>query len=381
MPRNVILGAGASSSLSDADIVVCGRVADAAPAIAAAAYWHGWSRESFSELAHSLIAGHLIECSYYVTGGNFSGFKSMPLGTSSILNLSIVRINHDGTFTVQTHDIPGRSGGVTVDTCRSQLLYELQGKRYYNYDVVAVLDQIKIDPAGPGKVFVHNIGYQLPPPTTKVGITAHGGYQAEVHHFLAGLDIEEKAALLERQLREYLDVKSFSLLNFTTTGTAASNPISQDATVDFRIFAQSNSEDALSKKNFLDRCFNIIMCTYPGATFAVDTRQGVPKPFNEYFVFIIPQNHLNQHAHIPAKNRSKKIPAPEHTILYQFEQEVDETADPVSLQSFGPTRTVPLSFIVHARSGDKGSDCNVGFFVRHADEYPWLRTLLSVNFI
>ena len=36
---------------------------------------------------------------------------------------------------------------------------------------------------------VTNIGYEKPPPTTKVGITALGGYQAEVHYFLCGLDI------------------------------------------------------------------------------------------------------------------------------------------------------------------------------------------------
>lgn len=119
---------------------------------------------------------------------------------------------------------------------------------------------------------------------------------------------------------------------------AAPNPSSQDAaTVEFRIFAQSDSEEALSKKNFFDRCFNIIMCTYPGATFAVDTRQGVPKPYNEYFVTIIPQNLLSHTAHILAKSLLKKIPTPTTTAEYLYEQEVDETAEPVSLQSFGPT--------------------------------------------
>lgn len=50
---------------------------------------------------------------------------------------------------------------------------------------------------------------------------------------------------------------------------------------------------------------------------------------------------------------------------------------------FGPWgRTVraPLGWIVHARSGDKGSDCNVGFWVRHRGaEYDWLRNVLSVG--
>lgn len=137
-----------------ADIVVCGRVADADPTMAAAAYWHGWGRESYAEMAHSLIAGHLIECSFYVTGGNFTGFKSLPRGASPLLNPPIARVRPDGTFFIESHKFPGRGGDVTIDTCRSQLLYELQGKRYYNSDVVAVIDEVKIEQSGPGSVYV-----------------------------------------------------------------------------------------------------------------------------------------------------------------------------------------------------------------------------------
>jgi Acyclic terpene utilisation family protein AtuA len=365
-----------------ADIVVCGRVADAAPTMAAAAFWHDWSRDLYSELAHSLIAGHFIECSFYVTGGNFTGFKSLPQGISPLLHPPIARIQADGTFFIECHKFPGRSGEVSINTCRSQLLYELQGKRYYNSDVVAILDQIKLEQAGPDSVYVYNIGYEKPPPTTKVGLTAFGGYQAECHYFFVGLDIEEKAALLERQLRSYLKEEDFTVLKFTTSGVPASNPASQDAcTVDFRIFAQAKTEEVLSKRRFIEPCWNIVMSTYPGATFAVDYRQGFPKPFNEYFVSILPLERLNHVAHIPSLDCSVKIDAPTDTVPYTFEQDIEETVDPVSLSSFGPTTTAPLGYVVHARSGDKGSDCNVGFFVRHEDEYPWLRSLLSIDFM
>lgn len=363
-----------------ADIVVCGRVADASPTMAAAAFWHKWSRQSYSELAHSLVAGHLIECSFYVSGGNYTGFKSLPQGTSPLLNLPIARVRQDGTFFVECHSTPGRSGEVSVNTCRSQLLYELQGKRYYNSDVVALLDQIKMEQAAPNSVLVSNVGFDKPPPTTKVGITALGGYQAEVHYFLVGLDVEEKAALLERQLRAYLKTEAFTLLKFMVSGSVGSNPSSQDAaTVDFRIFAQAKTAEAVSENNFLKPCLNMVMSTYPGATFAVDARQGIPKPFNEYFVTILPQNLLNHTAHIPSFNTAVKIDAPTDTVPYTFEQDIDHTADPLPLTSWGPTTNAPLGYVVHARSGDKGSDCNVGFYVRHEDEYGWLRSLLSVE--
>lgn len=46
----------------------------------------------------------------------------------------------------------GKDGMVTVDTCKAQLLYEIQGPLYYNSDVVAILDKIKIEPAGKDRV-------------------------------------------------------------------------------------------------------------------------------------------------------------------------------------------------------------------------------------
>ncbi|KAF4556987.1 Hypothetical protein D9617_1g088690 [Elsinoe fawcettii] len=363
-----------------ADIVICGRVADAAPTMAAAAFWHQWTRDKFSELAHSLIAGHLMECSYYVTGGNFTGFKNMPQGASPLLHLPVAHIFKDGTFEVRRHQIAGRSGFVSRDTCRTQLVYELQGKRYYNSDVVAVLDQIKIEERADNVVYVHNVGFEKPPPTTKVGITARGGFQAEAHYFLTGLDIPEKVILLERQLRTVLGKGDFSLLKFTTTGTCQENPASQDAaTVDFRIFAQSRTEAALSPAKFLRPIFNIVMSTYPGATFAVDSRQAVPKSYLEYFVTIIPQSEIKQFAHIPSLGQKIPIPAPTDTTPYQYEQDIQEEESPPPHLTFGPTTTAPLGYVVHARSGDKGSDCNVGFYVRHEDEYDWLRSLLSTT--
>jgi hypothetical protein len=171
-----------------------------------------------------------------------------------------------------------------------------------------------------------------------------------------------------------------SLLKFTTSGVASTNPNSQDeATLDVRIFAQAPTELALSPAKFLRPCWNIVMMTYPGATFAVDARQGVPKPYLEYFVTTLPLSLINHVAHLSSLNKSIPIAPPEDTTPYVFEQEVSETANARPLSDFGPTVTAPLGYIVHARSGDKGSDCNVGFYVRNADEYPWLQSLLSVE--
>ena len=55
-----------------ADVVVCGRVSDASLVVGTACWWHGWERSDLDRLANALIAGHLIECSSYVCGGEQS---------------------------------------------------------------------------------------------------------------------------------------------------------------------------------------------------------------------------------------------------------------------------------------------------------------------
>ena len=217
-------------------------------------------------MAHALVCGHLIECSNYITGGNFSGFKQLT-GKWFDLGYPIAEIEESGEFVVTLQK--DRQGLVSVDTCRSQLLYEIQGPLYFNSDVTAVLDEIKMEQVGDNRVRITNVKWHPPPPTTKVGITAHGGYQAEAHYFLCGLDIKEKAQMLEDQVRFLIDTTKFHTFVVRTNGSCPENPRNQDsATVDVRIFAQSKDATALSESNFLRPITNTIMQSYPGSTFA-----------------------------------------------------------------------------------------------------------------
>ncbi|KAM0469443.1 hypothetical protein ACHAP7_010023 [Fusarium lateritium] len=359
-----------------ADIVLCGRVADASTVMGCAAYHYNWKNTDYHEIAHAFVAGHFIECSTYVTGGNYSGFKSLP-GQSLDIGFPIAEVTENGDFYITKQN--GYDGMVTVDTCKAQLLYEIQGPLYYNSDAVARLDKIKIEEAGKDRVHITNVVGLPPPPTTKVGITARGGYQAEAHYFLCGLDIEEKAQMLERQVRAGLDESKYHCLKFRINGRCPSNPKNQDAaTVDLRIFAQARNEEDLSVSRFLRPVTDTIMQSYPGATFAVDTRQALPKPYLEYWVSILPQSVIDHVCHVPSKGLQIPIPSPTETEDFQHDQETYETANPVDLSSFGPTTKAPLGYVVHARSGDKGSDANVGFFVRNSDEWDWLRSFLTV---
>lgn len=84
-------------------------------------------------------------------------------------------------------------------------------------------------------------------------ITAPAGFQAEYHIYLVGLDIEEKAQWTEDQIRESLGeerIKKFSMLKFHVNGSSPIDARNQDvATVDFRVFAQSQDKELLRMDN------------------------------------------------------------------------------------------------------------------------------------
>lgn len=113
---------------SGANIVICGRVADASPTIGGAIWWFNWNRENLPELASALVAGHLVECSTYITGANFSGFKTIPRNEDP--GLPIAEIHANGEFLITK--LKGTGGAVTTETVKAQLLYEIQGPWYVN---------------------------------------------------------------------------------------------------------------------------------------------------------------------------------------------------------------------------------------------------------
>jgi hypothetical protein len=195
-------GLGIAAAFSKgADIVVCGRVSDASPAIGAAVWWHSWQREQLQELANAFVAGHLIECSNYVTGGNFTGFKDLESKGWLDIGYPIAEISANGQVVVTKSK--GTGGEVNTQTCSSQLLYEIQGPWYYNSDVTAVLDELWFEQLGPNRVALHGVKGELPPSTTKVGLTAKGGYRQKCTGFLADLTSQRKRKCLRNKCDTY----------------------------------------------------------------------------------------------------------------------------------------------------------------------------------
>jgi len=147
--------------------------------------------------------------------------------------------------------------------------------------------------------------------------------------------------------------------------------------VDTQILAQARDVNSITPDKFLRPIIDLIMCGYPGATFHLDFRLGIPKPIYEYYVALLPQADVRHVVHMH-DNRSLNISPPTTTKTYPKEQP-SQTTSAISRADFGEIVRGPLGWLVHARSGDKGSNANIGFFVRHRDEYDWMRSLLSTE--
>ncbi|OQV06041.1 hypothetical protein CLAIMM_10679 [Cladophialophora immunda] len=368
-----------------ADIVICGRCTDASTVMGVAAWWHGWKRTDVDKLAGSLVAGHLIECGCYVTGGNFGGFQSL-FPKYYDLSFPVASIGTDGTSVIQKHS--NQNGIVTVDTVRGQLLYEIQGPFYYNADVIADLSGIKVEQIGPDRVHVSGFKGLPAPETLKVAIMALGGYQAEFSLYVTGLASKEKAQSFEIMSRKMLDTSQYNVLDFQLYGTPKEDPQSQlEATLQLRVLAQAKDPKCLSSGRFLGPLMSNQLSGYPGLTANVDFRTAEPKLLSTYFPGLVNQKHVQLHVFFVSQGHARGIAVPGHEVytpVHLLPGQPDyQPANPAPFSAFGPTVKAPLGLAVYARSGDKGANVNVGFFIprgiHEAEKYDWLRSLLTTE--
>src|SRR6185369_14721637 len=125
-----------------ADIVLTGRVADAALFLAPLVHEFGWKlgdatdATDLNKLAQGLAVGHLLECSGQGSGGNFgseAAWTAIP--DLAHIGYPIAEVSDDGSAVITK--APGTGGRVNFDTVRQQLLYEVHNPHaYFSPDVV-----------------------------------------------------------------------------------------------------------------------------------------------------------------------------------------------------------------------------------------------------
>ncbi|MFJ9828846.1 acyclic terpene utilization AtuA family protein [Streptomyces sp. NPDC101160] len=369
LAANAYLGGGgiAACLAAGVDVVVTGRVTDAALVTGPAQWFFGWGPEAYDELAGAVVAGHVLECGTQATGGNYAFFQGQDVRRPGF---PVAELHADGSAVITKH--PGTGGLVDVGTVTAQLLYETAGARYPGPDVTARLDTVRLTQEGPDRVRIDGVRGEAPPPTLKAGLCRLGGFRNEVVFVLTGLDIETKAELVREQLRDALAKNPPAEVRWELARTDRADADTEEtASALLRLVVRDPDPEKVGR-TLTGAAIELALASYPG--FHVTAPPGKGAPYGVFASASVPVGEVPHTAVLPDGTRAP-VPVPPRTRPLEA---VPAPELPPPLPP-GPTRRAPLGLVAGARSGDKGGDANVGVWVRTDEEWCWLAHALTAE--
>lgn len=179
---NVYLGAQpiVEALQNGADMIITGRVADPCLYLAPLIAHYGWAWDDWDRLAAGIVAGHLLECTGQVVGGNsLAVIDSIDAGDLANLGYPIAHVEADGSFVLTK--TPGLPGIVNTDTVKEQLLYEVHDPaNYITPDVVVDFTTLTLEQAGENHVRVSGVTGKARPDKLKLVMGQLEGYMREL---------------------------------------------------------------------------------------------------------------------------------------------------------------------------------------------------------
>ncbi|MET8451176.1 acyclic terpene utilization AtuA family protein [Streptomyces sp. NPDC005209] len=350
-----------------ADIVVTGRVTDAALVTGPAAAHFGWRPGEYDRLAGAVVTGHVLECGTQATGGNYAFFGE---GDVRRPGFPLAEVHEDGSCVITKH--PGTGGFVDVGTVTAQLLYETGGARYAGPDVTARLDSVRLTQDGPDRVRIEGVRGEAPPPTLKVGLNRLGGFRNEVVFVLTGLDIEAKAALVREQMDDALAKSPPGDVRWELARTDRADADTEETASALLRLVVRDQDQAVVGRALSGAAIELALASYPG--FHVVAPPGKGAPYGVFEDVYVPHGAVDQVA-VVDDGRRIHVAAPQETADLT---DVPQPSLPQPLPS-GPTRRAPLGLIAGARSGDKGGNANVGVWARTDEAWRWLAHELTAD--
>ncbi|GMG42614.1 unnamed protein product [Aspergillus oryzae var. brunneus] len=304
-----------------ADIVICGRVTDASPVISAAAWWYRWQRDAWDELAGALVAGRMYDSLLDLT--------DMLLTTIAIDLIEcgpyVTGANFSGFKPLLPNlvDLSFPIAEISPDGSCIITKCEAYGGAVTKFNTIAqLLYELQ------GELYLN----------------------PDVATDLRNVSVDE---IGPGRVRVY---GAIGQPPPPTTKAMIAAPGGYQAEAIFYINGLDVNEKAEMLRNQLDHALR---------------GNGFCKLSIELYGS-------------PAINPSSQqagtgAPSAPVTRIYPIQRPSYETKIPIPLSQFGAKEAAPLGSIVHARSGDKGDNFNLGFFVRNSDEYPWLQSFLTVD--
>ena len=353
-----------------ADVVITGRVTDAALALGPAAWKFGWKRDDWDRLAAGVVCGHILECGAQCCGGNYSFFQEVPTYTK--IGFPVAEMEASGEFVVTKH--PGTGGLVSVGTVTAQLLYEIGGPRYLNPDVTARFDSIRLGQDGPDRVRVSGVKGEPPPPDTKLCLNYFGGYKNTMTFVLTGLDIPEKAKLIEDTFWGMVGGRErFAEVAVSLRRSDQEDPESNESAQALLKITVKDPDGAKVGRAWSNRAIEMALANYPG--FHMTSPPTEETAYAVYWPTLVPSEMIEQVVHVGAREIAIPVSVsggPEMAPALPQSAVIPPAPG-------GRTVRAPLGRIVGARSGDKGGNANVGVWARTPQAYAWLLQFLTTE--
>jgi hypothetical protein len=208
--RNQVLSANAyvgafpiAQALSTgANVIITGRCADAALALAPMIHEFGWTETDWTHLAAGSAAGHVIECGTQATGGNcHAEWISTP--DFAHIGYPLIEAEPDGTMVITKH--AGTGGRVSLATVKEQLVYEIgDPARYMTPDVIVDFTTPQLRETGADRVEITGARGRPRPELLKASVSYHYGWKAVGTLVYSASDALQKAQIADEIVRTRL---------------------------------------------------------------------------------------------------------------------------------------------------------------------------------
>lgn len=302
---NAYLGAAplVEALRNGADVVISGRVADAALTYAPMIFEHGWAADEWDKLAAGVVAGHINECGAQATGGN-TGVDWRSIDYSDI-GYPIIESYADGEFVVTKHE--GLGGRVSIATVSEQLVYEISDpSQYITPDCVADFRTVRLEQEASERVRVHGVRGAPATDQLKVSISYLAGYRAIGRMTYSWPDAYEKARVADRTLRARLDRLGLRFDEVYTEylgagachGPLAGPPRADLPEVELRIGVK-HSSDRAAVDRFTREVAGLILAGPPTATGYGAGRPRVQQMV-AFWPALIPKEHVQARVEVKA---------------------------------------------------------------------------------
>ncbi len=297
---NVYLGAApiVEALQQGADIIITGRVADPCLYLAPLIAHYGWAWTDWDRLAAGIVAGHLLECTAQVVGGNSLGvIDSIEARGLARLGYPIAHVEEDGSFILtKTPDLPGVVNAATV---KEQLLYEIHDpSAYLTPDVVADLTTLRLEDLGEDRVRISGVTGHPRPDTLKLTLGRLEGFMRELIFTIGYPEAWKKVEQLKEMIAETWDNLPITRVEYSYLGLnslyGSLAPLPDDP-LEVVVRVMFTAADEATLKTAVRLMMNNGLSGPAGMSISGSTISGDPRIILGLFPTLIAHEHVTPH--------------------------------------------------------------------------------------